>query len=404
MRYIIDRLRQRKKLKIRPADRPRVNVVVEGTTGFGRAILRGVMRYANLQRQWLIFPHLQPLLLGPRRMVPSGDGVIIAGVADALCPIVASQSRFAIRCSGGADPAKMPVVCMDDEAVGALAAQHLIDCRLQHFAFYGRMPNLAERRFQGFSNALKAKGFSCIDAGLGWVLDAEMYKTRHMEKIITWLRSLPNPIGIMAVDDSAARVLSAACLEADIGVPNRIAIIGVNNDDLICDSAWPPLSSVDCDYSRVGYAAAEMLDQQLKGKKLSTDERLVRMSPLGVIQRQSTDLVAVDDRDVADAVRFIREHACDPCSVPDVLQHIPVGRRWLERQFKAKIGRNPNDEILRVRVETATRLLLQPNLTLTTIAERCGFGSVHNFCRTYHRIRGVSPGAFRREVMIGARL
>jgi LacI family transcriptional regulator len=141
----------------------------------------------------------------------------------------------------------------------------------------------------------------------------------------------------------------------------------------------------------------------LNGKKLSHGERLLRMSPLGVIQRQSTDLFAVDDPDVADAVRFIREHACDPCSVPDVLRHIPVGRRWLERQFKAKLGRNPNDEILRVRTETATRLLLQPNLTLTTIAELCGFGSVHNFCRTYHRIRGVSPGAFRRDAMLGAR-
>jgi LacI family transcriptional regulator len=185
-------------------------------------------------------------------------------------------------------------------------------------------------------------------------------------------------------------------------VPDRVAIIGVNNDDLICDSSWPPLSSVDCDYSRVGYAAAEMLDQQLKGKKLSKDERLVRMSPLGVIQRQSTDIFAVDNPDVADAVRFIREHACDPCSVPDVLEHIPVGRRWLERQFKAKLGRNPNDEILRVRVDTATRLLLQPNLTLSNIADRCGFGSVHNFCRTYARIRGVSPAAYRRDAMRGS--
>jgi LacI family transcriptional regulator len=207
----------------------------------------------------------------------------------------------------------------------------------------------------------------------------------------------------MAVDDSAAHDLAAACLKAGIGVPDHVAIMGVNNDDLLCDSAWPPLSSVDCDYSRVGYIAAGMLDRLLKDEKLPKAEREVRLAPLGVVRRQSTDLLAVDEPEVADAVRYIREHACDPCSVGDVLRHVPVGRRWLERQFMKKLGRNPHDEIMRVRIETAKRLLLQPELTLPDIAERCGFAANQNLGRAFRDATGVTPGVYRRAAIRGAR-
>src|SRR5205807_2305911 len=100
--------------------------------------------------------------------------------------------------------------------------------------------------------------------------------------------------------------------------------------------------------------------------------------------------------------RFIREHACDPCSVSDVLRQVPVGRRWLERQFKRKLGRNPHDEIMRVRVDAAKRLLLQPELTLPDIAEKCGFAVVQNFGRAFLGATGVTPGAYRRTARQGA--
>ena len=362
------------------------------------------MRYANVQRRWLLHEELRHTVEVPLPNWPECDGAILAGVGPAVIDFVRERCRHVVRCSGSADPRATPAAALDDHAVGMMAAEHLMDCRLEHFGFFGRTNTpVSESRFGGFCQALGARGFSCSDAALGWPTNVEWLDPTHLPKLIDWLHSLPKPVGVMAVDDSAAHDLAAACLKADIGVPDRVAIIGVNNDDLLCDSAWPPLSSVDCDYSRAGYVAAGMLDRLLKGERLVGEERMVRFAPLGVVRRQSTDLLAVDEPEVAEAVRFIREHACDPCSVGDVLRHVPVGRRWLERQFVKKLGRNPHDEIMRVRIETAKRLLLQPGLTLPDIAERCGFAANQNLGRAFKDAMGITPGVYRRSALRGSR-
>ena len=293
---------------------------------------------------------------------------------------------------------------MDDDAVGVIAARHLLDCRLENFGFYGRNPAspLSVNRFLGFCRAVAERGYTCSDANLGWPTSLEVRTHKHLPKLLKWLESLPKPVGVMAVDDAAAHDLAAASLQAKLSVPDRVAIIGVNNDDLLCESAWPPLSSVDCDYSRVGYIAASTLDRLLRGEKLTEEERAVRLAPLGVVRRQSTDLLAIEDPVVAEAVRYIRENACKPCSVDDVLRVVPVNRRWLERQFQKNLGRNPHDEIMRVRIETAKRMLLRPELTLQEISERCGFASNQNFGRAFQHLAGTTPGVYRRTATRGA--
>jgi LacI family transcriptional regulator len=365
--------------------------------------MRGVMRYANLQRRWLIHEELR-LDEAARQQIPECDGAIIAGVSGDFIELIQQRTQNVIRCSGSADPRETPTVSMDDHALGAMAAQHLLDCRLEQFGFYGRTASLvSENRYQGFRETVETRGFTCSDAGMGWPTSLEARVHGHHPKLIKWLSELPKPVGIMAVDDTAAHDLAAACLQAKQSVPDRVAIIGVNNDDLLCESAWPPLSSIDCDYSRVGYLAATMLDRLLKGEKLKDAERAVRLAPLGVVRRQSTDLLAIADPSVAEAVRYIREHACVPCSVDDVLQAVPVNRRWLERQFQKNLGRNPHDEIMRVRIETAKRMLLRPELSLEDIAERCGFASNQNFGRAFRQQTGSTPGVFRRAATRGSR-
>jgi LacI family transcriptional regulator len=381
-----------------------VGVLVDGVTGFGRAIMRGFMRYANLQRRWIIHEEMRHLMDVPPDW-PECDGTIIAGVgAGPAFEHAFEHSRFTIRCSGSADPAISPVVCLDDYAVGVVAAQHLMDCRLEHFAFFGLEPDspLCANRFRGFSETLAERGHSVHEAGLGWTTSIEWKGNRDEQKLLAWLDSLPKPVGLLAIDDSAAHDIAALCLKADIAVPERIAIVGVNNDDLLCESAWPPITSVNCDYSRVGYMAANMMDRLLQGQKLKANDRLIRLPPLGVVRRQSSDILAVDNHDLADAIRYIREHACEPCTVGDILRHVPVGRRWLERQFVRTLGRNPHDEIMRVRIDTAKRLLLEPGLTLTDIAERCGFAVQQNFGRAFAQITGQTPGAYRRAAKRGS--
>jgi LacI family transcriptional regulator len=204
---------------------------------------------------------------------------------------------------------------------------------------------------------------------------------------------------MLALDDTNAHDLAEACLEANIGVPDHVAIVGVNDDDLLCDSAWPPLSSVNADYSRMGFTAAKLLDGLLAGNALAGAERLVLLPPLGVVQRQSTSVLAVADENLVEAIRFIREHACEPCTVDDVLYKVPVGRRWLERAFATHLGRTPKEEITRVRIETARRFLGQTDLPILEIATRCGYQELKSFYTAFGNVTGTTPAAYRRETL-----
>jgi LacI family transcriptional regulator len=252
-------------------------------------------------------------------------------------------------------------------------------------------------RLAGFTEVLKTRNFTCEYSPVSWPGVYEWVRKTHWPSLQKWLAALPKPIGIFAWDDMAAHDLAAACFDMDIGVPEQVAIIGVNNDDLLCESAWPPLSSVEVDYSRVGYAAAELLDRLINGEKLPKASRLLLIAPKGVTFRQSTDVLAVDDHYLAMAIRYIREHACDPCTVQDVLRKVPVGRRWLERHFMEKLARTPHDEIIRVRLDRAGRMLQNPEETMERVAEACGFGTVPNMTRTLKQVWGATPGAFRRR-------
>ena len=358
-------------------------------------------RYTNLQRRWLLFKDLERTFDGTGPL-PKLDGAIF-GVRLPTLQRDLKRCGHIVHCSGGGDPDVCPVVAMDDVAAGAQAAEHLMDCRLQRFAFYGYKPEFkaSVNRLAGFRDALTARGFRCEVCPMAVPSGAQRWAHSHRPDLITWLRALPKPVGILALDDTNAHDLAEACAEADIGVPDHVAIIGVNNDDLLCESAWPPLSSVNADYTRIGFAAAKLLDRLLDGEGLPRDERLVLLPPLGVVRRQSTDVLAVTDPNLADAIRFIREHACDPCTVDDVLGKVPVGRRWLERAFVAHLGRTPKEEITRVRIETARRLLAHSDLSIAEVVARCGYQELKSFYTAFGNLTGTTPAAYRRESATG---
>ena len=358
------------------------------------------MRYANAQRRWLIHDHFRRTF-DEGDGWPACDGSIAAGVSSGLLHRIWQNSRYSIHCSGNADPEEGPVVCVSDAAIGAMAAQHLMECKLTRFAFHGNpsRSRVARGRFEGFETALRKAGFSCTVSPIyppnG--SEKEFDKRPHWGELLEWLRGLDKPVGIMAFDDGTAMDLAAACVRDNIAVPEHVAIIGVNNDDLVCDCAWPALSSIEPGFARVGYAAAQLMERLLAGQTLRPEERYIVLPPLRVVPRQSTDILAVDDVNMADALRFIRMNACTPCSVGDVLRHVPVGRRWLERKFIHLLGRTPHEEILRNQIEAAKQLLpLQPPIPLEVVAKRCGFSSGTTFGRTFRRTVGVTPAVYRK--------
>jgi LacI family transcriptional regulator len=184
-----------------------------------------------------------------------------------------------------------------------------------------------------------------------------------------------------------------ACRAADIAVPEEIAIVGFDNDEPLCELAEPPLSSVAFNSARMGYEAAAMLDRLMNGKPVK--QHWLEIDPLGVVTRRSSDRWAIEDPDVAAAVRFIRENAANPIDVGDVVSALSLSRRSLELRFKRTLGRSPLDEINSVRVERAKELLTRTEFKLSRIALACGFHSVIHFHTVFRRHAEITPQAYR---------
>ncbi len=397
---------EKKRRSIRPAKvlaKPIVGVVVDGVMGHGRALIRGVLRYANARRCWLLHEELRGGF-SPEFQWPRCTGAIVSGGAAGVFDVVREKTRFIVQCTGGADSSIAPVVSADDQAVGVMAANHLMECRLVHYGFYGRARSrFSLLRQQGFETALAAKKYACAVSPVEWP-EVYLWTFRdHWPALQSWLKGLPKPVGILACDDMAAHDLAACCLHAGISVPEQIAIIGVNNDDLLCESSWPPISSVEVDFVHVGFLAAQTMHQLIENRRIPAGSKETLVAPKGVARRMSSDVLAVSEPQLADAIRFIRHHACDPCTVKDVLRQVPVGRRWLERHFLEKVGRTPHDEIIRVRVENALRLLRHPEENIEHVSDICGFSAVPNMVRTFRQVLGYTPAAYRRQHMWGLR-
>jgi LacI family transcriptional regulator len=199
----------------------------------------------------------------------------------------------------------------------------------------------------------------------------------------------------MACHDPMGLQILEACAQIPISVPDEVAVIGVDNDDLLCDLSQPSLSSVVPDTARIGYQAAELLDRMLGGEVVRPQD--IQVTPLGVETRQSTDVLAVSDPDVVQAIRYIREHACEGIDVGAVVKKLAISRRVLELRFRELLRCTPHEQIVRVRIQRAMQLLAETELPLKTIAERAGFNDVEYLSMAFKRHSGLSPREFRRR-------
>lgn len=379
-------------------------VYVDSNTAYGRSVLKGILKYVNLQRRWDVRIDWSDASRKQSHF-PACHGSIVAGVAADALRRIRESSEHLVSCSTAEARSPHVSVHVDNVLTGQLAAAHLHGCNLKHFACYpaSGTGHASQRRFKAFAAVVEGLGYACTTAPTQWPRRDERLLQRHHPGVAGWIASLPKPVGILASDDVVGYDLAHCCKNAGISVPDEVAIIGVNNDELMCEGAWPPLSSVHVDYSRVGYRAAQLLERLLSGETLSEQEREVKLPPLGVVQRASTSVLAVSDPLLADAIRYMREHACDPCNVQDVLRHVPIARRTLEKLMSAELGRSPHQEILRTRIETAVRLLTESEFSITQIAERCGFSAVQNFNKAFRAQLDQTPARYRRAAQRGDR-
>jgi LacI family transcriptional regulator len=218
------------------------------------------------------------------------------------------------------------------------------------------------------------------------------------QELTAWLESLEKPVGVMAANDVRARHVLEACRTIGLRVPEDVAVLGVDNDEVMCELTIPPLSSIEQGARSLGYQAAALLDRRMSGKQVRTLRHLV--APKGIVSRHSTNILAIDDDEVASAVTYIREHACDSILVRDVLAAVGVSRSTLESRFKTIIGRSIHGEIQRVQIEQARRLIATTELPLKQVATMAGFANVYYMTTIFHEHTGWTPAEYRKHARL----
>jgi len=377
----------------RPATRPAVALLVETSNAYCRDLLQGIRDYLREHGDWAV--HLTELGRGgeaPWFADWKGDG-IIARIDNAMIATAVQAKRVpAVNVSGSELAPEYPAVIADGAALSRMAAEHLIERGFRHFGYCGDCRFAWARDYgRHFVAALRQAGHDCA------VFDSQPEDSTHWRqerrKLMRWIEALPKPAGIMACYDIRGQHVLDVCRQLGIAVPDEIAVIGQHNDDLICAFCDPPLSSVIPDARRAGFEAAALLDRMMHRRRVSA--KTIRIEPLGVAARQSTDVVAVQDRQLAAAMRFIRENACRSIGVRDVLQAVPMSRTAFERKFRSQFGRAPYEEIMRIRRQQARHLLRTTRLSVAEVAERAGFSSGETLCVAFRKQSWPSPKTFR---------
>jgi LacI family transcriptional regulator len=290
----------------------------------------------------------------------------------------------------------LPWVGSDHAAIGRMGAEHLLERGLRNFAFCGFANELwSQQRFKGFCSAVRQKNVPVSLYETPWRGPNMPRWDEDIEQIINWLITLPKPVAIMTCNDVRGLHVLDACNRAGLLVPEEVAVVCVDDEEIICELCSPPLSSVAPNPEGIGYAAAELLDALMGGR--CPRRQRISIDPIRVFSRQSTDVMTVSDWAVASAARFMREQALHGCRVSDVLQKVNMSRVALEKRFRKHLNRSPKQEIRRIQIERIKQLLAETNFTLERIAELSGFQYPEYMSVFFKRETSQTPGQYRRQ-------
>lgn len=372
-----------------------VRVIVPTSLTYGRNIAHGVLEYSRLHGPWTVQVEDVSSLNLAVGALP--DGLIVhcsnANVADR----VRALQRPIVNVSGMLDPPPFPSVLPDNVGIGRLVAMHFCDRGFQHFGYFGYPGHAySQQRFHGFSCELSELGFTCEDAFTETNSGHSPHaKQAAAEQRKNWLQRQEMPLAIMACNDSRARQACIAAMEGGLLIPDQVAIVGVDNDELECETAGLRLSSVDVNADKIGFTAAELLEDLVRGGNVPRVPLLI--PPKGVVVRQSSDVLALGDSDVRLAVRFIRENFRRGIQVDDVVEATGLSRRNLEQRFRAAVGRPIHAEIRRAQLNKARELLASSDLSIHEVAKACGFSAPYYLSTSFRKEYDETPREYRRK-------
>jgi LacI family transcriptional regulator len=383
----------RKRRLDKPATQSRrIGLALDAVAAYGRGIIRGVMTFAHTRPRWTISAEPQWSFSRPADIERwDVDGLIVQTFSREFEKRVIKLGLPATNVSnfcGG--EMHLPSILPDDDAVAVMAADYLISLGFRQLAYcwagntqYGRL------RLEGFRRRAAESGIPVHECNAA---------STPLDK---WILGLPKPIGVLGSnDDWAHRILNAARNQA-VKVPDQLAVLGVDNDELFNALVTPSLSSVALPAEQIGFEAASQLDRLMNGEKL--DSATTLLPPVRIVPRASTDVLSIEDQDIVLAVRFIREHAAEPLQVDDVLDHVPLSRRSLERRFRQLVRHSITDEIRRAHIDRAKDLLSNTDLAMPQVAAASGFTTATRLGIVFHKEVGESPTEFRRRARVTRR-
>ena len=381
--------------------RRQVGLLIDFSRWYGRRILLGIAKFVREHHEWSVqseeWRWADPVPYWIKNW--KGDGIIAWLETPELGDMVRNLRVPAVDVRGSSG-CGLPLIDTQNEIVSNLAAEHFMQRGFRHFAFCGFVgANYSDNRSHWFRERLSRAGFSCAVyeppeiSRNTQTIELEKRGLLFQEDLARWLKSLSKPVAIMACNDIRGQQVMNACRRVDLLVPEEVAVIGVDNDELFCELSDPPLTSVALDTLRIGYESAALLEQMMSGEKPPREPILV--PPRGIVTRRSTDVLAMDDRQLAAGARYLREHLFDPISVNDIARAAGMSRRVFERRFVAQVGRPPKAEVLRLRIERVKELLADTDWSLAQIADRTGFKHSEYLHTIFTQKTGVTPGKFR---------
>jgi LacI family transcriptional regulator len=377
---------------------PHVALLIETSRTYTRNILRGVKRYMSECGPWSVYLEMR----APDSRFPPwlkswrGDGILCRSYSQDTIDAIVATGVPAVELRASKLIHNLPFVGVDNRALGQMVATHFVERGFRHFGCYEIDTEVFfEERRDNFVQALSDRGFSC-----------ELYRSKRRSEhplkweqqqaeLVAWVRQLAKPVAILACTDQLGFWLLDACHRAGIAVPTDVAVVGVEDDESLCEMATPPMSSVHFAGARIGYEAAKLLDELMRGQDCPREPLLI--SPMDIVVRGSSDVVAIDDPLVAQALRYIREQARRGIQVEDVAGTIGCSRSTLERRMRHALNRSPQEEIVRVKLNAVRELLTETTLPLDVIAERTGFRHAQYLVELFRNQFDITPGQYRKN-------
>lgn len=377
--------------------KPKRSVLV-ALTDTHHGFFKGVAHYAREHRWHLVADmiYTAKIPIGWR-----GDGIIsFIGDRNDLAEFVLASKLPVVEISMVRNDINLPRVEGDSELIGRLAAEHFLERGFRHFAWAPFLDDVVNaERYRGFANRLDRDHATCHllpPADTRHSSPTNHNWAARRKRLVRELRSLRKPLAVFAYNDCVAADIIDACEDAGLLVPEAVAVLGVDNDTILCESLRVPLSSVCHDLEGMAYKAAALLDRLMAGRK--APGRVIRIPPVGLVTRRSTDIVAIENLQVARALRYIQDHYTSPLlGVDDVVAATSLSRRALELAFRKELQRTVNQEIVRVRMAEVRKLLTTTKMKVVGIAAITGFARPSHLFRSFRKLYATNPKSFRQR-------